>query len=932
MSAGATRPWLLLASAAGASASAIWFLPSSVHIVGSGSAPLVRVALVPPLSRLLPALLAVLAGIAALLAVRPSRPRELHAWRLSPLSLLWLWLIPFLPWLPDRLPVLLVLAGPVRWAILAISLVATAMRFVATRGSTSWRPTRRAVFLASFAVYAALGLRSAADVGFGGDEPHYLVITHSLLVDHDLDIGNNHAQRDYRDFFPGELKPDFLARGRHEEIYSIHAPGLPALLVPAYALAGAPGAVVEMALLAALTAVAVFDLTGASLLSTFLITLTVPFMPHAWLIYPEIPAALIVARAALWIRQPEPALARLALRGVALGLLPWLHTKFVVLLAPLALFNAWRLRPRPRALAAFLLPIAAVDAGWLYTFYRLYGVFDPQAPYGQYARLYVRVANIPRSVIGLLFDQKFGLLVYCPAYALAIVGLWWMFRDRKERAFIAALAVTAAAFVASTARLYMWWGGSSAPARFLVPILPLAAVLIPIAVERLSGPLGRAFVIVTAAASFLVAATCVLSPQEALLFSSPHGRSGFLQALQGPAPLDVLWPTFTEQDWLTPLATLVPWCVAAALGTGVTVWLVRRDRLHSAILSGVVAAAIAALIAGPMTRIPQAEEAGIEALGKASLMRALDPARLRAVGFPGPHRLTVDEALAGSRLTRVSLSDGGAPNFRVPFDLPAGRYEARISFATDAPRRGTALVTLGDGVLASGQPIPRSGDAVVPITLDVSALAWVSITDPQVARAVKRIDFVPVALGPANERQRPPAISIEPAGSFPEPLSSQQTVAPSERLSSAEASAYIAYIDKNTYPEGGVYWTKAARSSSILLVPRSGARLRLILHVGRNAGRVSVDIGASHDELDLKEGETREIEQSLDPAVPVVPITVRAFRSFRPADIDPKSDDLRTLGCQVRPLVSPRPVLSLRPPGNVTQPGPQPWVAKLPTR
>ena len=80
---------------------------------------------------------------------------------------------------------------------------------------------------------STLGLRFAGAAGFGGDEPHYLVITHSLLADHDLDIANNHEHRDYKAFYPGELRPDYLQRSQSGQIYSIHAPGLPLVLVPA---------------------------------------------------------------------------------------------------------------------------------------------------------------------------------------------------------------------------------------------------------------------------------------------------------------------------------------------------------------------------------------------------------------------------------------------------------------------------------------------------------------------------------------------------------------------------------------------------------------------------------------------------------------------------------------------------------------------------
>ena len=199
------------------------------------------------------------------------------------------------------------------------------------------------MFASSLAIYLFFGLWSAAAVGPGADEPHYLVITQSLLRDHDLAIENNHARGDYREYFGGELRPDFLRRGLNEVIYSIHAPGLPALLVPAYAVAGYRGAVVMLCLFGALAALAIYDLAallagpGTAWLAWAATCLTVPFVPHSWLIFPEMPGALLVAWAALWLYAPLPARARTWIwRGAALAMLPWLHTKFVILLAAMA--------------------------------------------------------------------------------------------------------------------------------------------------------------------------------------------------------------------------------------------------------------------------------------------------------------------------------------------------------------------------------------------------------------------------------------------------------------------------------------------------------------------------------------------------------------------------------------------------------------------
>ena len=104
----------------------------------------------------------------------------------------------------------------------------------------AWSPLRGflVLFAASALLFGASALALSPSGLFpGGDEPHYLVITQSLLADHDLRIENNHLQRDYAAYHDGDLPPHTIAPGRNGAMYSVHPIGLPLLAAPAFALA-----------------------------------------------------------------------------------------------------------------------------------------------------------------------------------------------------------------------------------------------------------------------------------------------------------------------------------------------------------------------------------------------------------------------------------------------------------------------------------------------------------------------------------------------------------------------------------------------------------------------------------------------------------------------------------------------------------------------
>lgn len=316
----------------------VWCSAGSLDLATAAPGSQFRVAMLPPLWAL--GVCIVLFGAVLLAARRQAglaRPALL-------LSFSFVLALPYLPWLPDALPVLRSLAGRGRWIVwLVIAGLAlwSSPQSRATSLTLSAPRSAVTVFLASLLAMGAAASQLTGTALFpGGDEPHYLVITQSLLKDHDFKIENNHAREDYAAYFHPPLQPHYLTRGLDHEIYSVHPIGLPILVAPAFAIAGYAGVVAFLVLISAAIATLVwwraFDLTQSTGAATFgwaATCLTSPFLFNAFAVYPEIAAAACVMVAFPWSR--GAASGTWLARGLALGALPWLSSKYVAMAAVL---------------------------------------------------------------------------------------------------------------------------------------------------------------------------------------------------------------------------------------------------------------------------------------------------------------------------------------------------------------------------------------------------------------------------------------------------------------------------------------------------------------------------------------------------------------------------------------------------------------------
>ena len=106
-------------------------------------------------------------------------------------------------------------------------------------------------FVLMTALFASLASYFVPRMEASGDEPHYLVMAQSLWREHDLDLRDNYAREDWREFRSGPTEPHYAAPRKDGRPFPGHAPGLPFILAPVYALGGRLGCAIVLGLMVA---------------------------------------------------------------------------------------------------------------------------------------------------------------------------------------------------------------------------------------------------------------------------------------------------------------------------------------------------------------------------------------------------------------------------------------------------------------------------------------------------------------------------------------------------------------------------------------------------------------------------------------------------------------------------------------------------------
>ena len=437
---------------------------------------------------------------------------------------------------------------------------------------------RRAIVLCLFIFI--WGLLTHEKYWGDGDEPHYMMIAHSLVFDRDLDVSNNYADK-LNLVYDGNLEDRHVQSGRGGKLYPAHDIGLPLLASPwfwvSYTVSQTLSEKLPRGLLAKMRlnrwgllklflafgmigvtgflSIQVFDIslyiTGnktGCFLGTLLFIISPPILSHAYLFYTEI----LTAGIAVYVYKKfkiEPFLSYVpaCFLGFLTGYLLLIHIRNVWISAALCGFAIWRWLDKPKEFkwliaffGGFLIAVAVRTGLNFYLWESL--VSTPHALFQHYEKL-LTLKQVVLRFFALTFDQEGGLLIYAPIYLFALAGMGTLWKH--SRRVLMEIAIMFIGNYAMIVSFPIWnghgWHGFWSPAsRYLVPAIPFLVIASNIFFSKLKN--------LSVPAKFLIGMQCFLNlffwQFPKLLWNDGDGRSSFLLFLNPSGALSNIFPSW----------------------------------------------------------------------------------------------------------------------------------------------------------------------------------------------------------------------------------------------------------------------------------------------------------------------------------------------------------------------------------------------------
>jgi hypothetical protein len=448
------------------------------------------------------------------------------------------------------------------------------------------------IFLLTFVAYTLMFVvvpRYKGTPSTQGDEPHYLIMTESIIRDGDVFLTNNYKAQQYRPYFQQGISMWHVTHGRNGRFVSTHPMFLSILVLPGFWAFGYPGAAMTMILLMSAAALFSFLLTDRFVTRsiaagvTLFLFFTYPLLFYSRLIYPETAAVFLVALGlwSAWRLKESSRPLYAALMGLSAGAALLFHPKFIAItIAFVILFFIVRPNKDTKLLAWMLAPAAACAFLLLFLTWVAFGphiVRGLTASGGSKFQGGYWGTNSVWGIPGLFIDRAWGLLIFAPVYGLFAHGLvcqktplewdrWWIFFP---------IAIGLHALVLG---VFQSWNGGAAPVqRYLVPLAPMFLLCVALFLDRvrskiawvIAGGLALYTIVTTVWAFRFMVGTYGMENTDNIFLSHFLGNDVIKRFLLFVFPL-------SHPAGVRSVLLIVAWLVFFAF----TVYLARRWHMH----------------------------------------------------------------------------------------------------------------------------------------------------------------------------------------------------------------------------------------------------------------------------------------------------------------------------------------------------------------
>ena len=496
---------------------------------------------------------------------------------------------------------------------------------------------------------------------------------------------------------------------------------------------------------------------------------------------------------------------------------------------------------------------------------------------------------LPTGILGILFDQEYGIFTFAPVLLLAFIGLVGMLRDPSRRQMAVALTIASLLLLILPGTLNPWWSKSAMPGQQITLLLPFLAVPIAWLYGRLPREsLARAgaqlLLLLSVAVTVAIVLALVPARQEA------DGSSGFLQWM---SPTWQLWseaPSYVEGTIYAATIRVLVWLAAFAIVVSVF----SRRKTSSAgraalvVTTSVTLLFISLVSATSATLSDETSRFDVERRSLFPLLETFDPiARPVAVRYDPfaivnaaelPTLFTAS-AVPGERTdpqpVRVVLN--------ARFRLPAGKYALDLQgseSAAAAPNASMALQIGREGRPVETWPIRlgRGGHARHEFDVPLDA-EFVGFRAPrQVEGTIAELRVSPLTVVDTRKRFR--ANTVLSAATFP--------------------PARVFFHDSFSDPEAEGFWVRgrATASMTLLKMRESDTHVVLAVHSGARANIVTFATPEWSQRLELVPGVTQRVTVPSKEGERFVPLTVESTGGFVPAEVE-ANPDRRLLGAWI---------------------------------